>query len=209
MRYHQDRIAKEFFYATKSCAILSFLLKNAFDRVRISQGGAAQIFMNKIFDSGIMDLRKSLSNFEEYQVLTKSCLIAEHQKVIYIDPIVGKINFGHGRFGWGTLVAFFDNKICTAAAFYEPIFEEIFNVSHKGGSFINRRRIRYSGEPIANYDIGCEFLTCLYKLIGRVKKNQCTFENTWLLNAAKLFCDEAYADYKSIDMQLDFIVPSL
>lgn len=199
MKYREELIAREFFYVTQAARVASFFQKNSFDRIRISHGAAAQILIKKIIDSTTSEIRKSVAGFEDYQIISDDNINSIQNKVIYIGALLGKANFSYGRFGWGTLVAFFHDKICTAAAFYEPMFEEMFNASYDHGAFINRRRIKYSLEARSEYNLPCEFLVFLYKLMGRAKKNQFIFDNYWIANTAKLFAKEAFIEFTGHD----------
>lgn len=64
----------------------------------------------------------------------------------YIDPLDGTTNFIHGYPHFATSISAWKNGKPLLAVIHDPIRNETFEATNGGGAFVNRHRLRVSGE---------------------------------------------------------------
>lgn len=75
---------------------------------------------------------------------------AGHDVIWYIDPLDGTTNFAAGIPHWSVSVAAYDGNGGIAGVVYDPLREECFTASRRGGAFLNERPLRMN--PVSHLE---------------------------------------------------------
>lgn len=75
-----------------------------------------------------------------------------------IDPVDGTTNYAHGFPWFCSSIGLMHDEELVAAVIYNPVQDELFTATRKGGAFLNGRRISVSGRaPLKNSLLGTGF----------------------------------------------------